>query len=111
MKNKTKIKIVFWLHFLFALVSHIIVPIMLGGMINLLWGSGLGFWISGLILGATFFSCTYLVNHITSEDGFCYLTELENYYRKLDNMNIVDRFLPRFYKQCRIIIEHVKNIF
>jgi hypothetical protein len=108
LKNKTKIKIVFWTHFLFALVSHVIVPVMIGGMFRLLWGSNLDFWTSGLLLGATFFSCTYIINHITHDDGFCCLTELENYYRAEENLPKVNKFLPRFYKKCRAVIRYVR---
>lgn len=102
--NVTKIKIVFWLHFAFSLISHILIPVMLGGVVQVLWGSGLGFWISGLILGATFFSCTYIINHITHEDGFCCLTALENYYRKEEGLEEVGDFLPRFYSKCKEIV-------
>lgn len=103
MTNKTKIKIIFWIHFMFSLISHILIPVMVGGVVQVLWGSGLGFWISGLILSATFFSCTYIVNHITHEDGFCCLTALENHYRNKEAMEKVANFLPRFYKKCREI--------
>ena len=105
MTNKIKIKIVFCTHFIFSLISHTVIPVMVGGVVQLLWGSGLGFWISGLILGATFFSCTYIINHITHENGFCCLTALENYYREKEEMDKVNNFLPRFYKKCREIIK------
>ena len=103
--NKTKIKIVFWLHFVFSLISHILAPIMIVGVFKVLWGSDLGFWLSGLILGATFFSCTYIINHITHDEGFCCLTSLENYYRIQEEMETVGDFLPRFYTKCKEIIK------
>ena len=101
MDNKTKIKIAFWLHFTFSLISHLLAPVMIGGVIKVLWGSGLGFWVSGLILGVTFFSCTYIINHVTHDEGFCCLTSWENYYRLQEEMEEVGNFLPRFYKKCK----------
>jgi len=98
-----KIKLLFWLHFMFALVSHLIMPVMLIGAVKILFDSQLDIWLSGLILGATFFSCTYLINHITNPDGFCVLTDLENYYRQQLGLSKVDRFLPRFYEMCKRI--------
>lgn len=105
MNNETKIKITFWTHFTFSLISHLLIPVMIGGVLKVLWGSDLGFWTSGLVLGATFFSCTYIINHITNEDGFCCLTALENHYRMQEKMEKVDNFLPRFYDKCKEIIK------
>lgn len=108
MKNKTKISIIFWLHFIFSLISHILIPIMIGGVLKVLWGSELGFWTSGLVLGATFFSCTYIINHVTNDGGFCCLTELENYYRIREGSKVVENFLPRFYKKCSQLLRFKK---
>ena len=108
MNNRQKIKLIFWLHFMFSLVSHILVPVMIGGVIKVLWGTQLGFWLSGLILGATFFSTTYIINHITHDSGFCVLTALENYYRRKEGMEEVGDFLPRFYIKCKNIFRECK---
>lgn len=93
--------LIFWIHFVFAFASHILVPVMIGGAIYLLLTWQLGFWLSGLILGASFFSATYLVNHITNPKGYCVLTDLENYYRIINSQHTVGRFLPRFYAKLK----------
>lgn len=74
----------------------------------MMWSSELGFWMSGLVLGATFFSSTYIINHITSVDGFCVLTSLENFYRKKEGLPAVGSFLPRFYRLCRRLVQWKK---
>jgi len=104
MRNNKLISIIYWTHFGVALASHIFVPLMIGGVISLVVGvSSLGFWIKGLLLGITFYSAMYAINHITNSDGFCVLTDLENYYRKQEGLSTVKEFSPRFYKQCRTI--------
>lgn len=108
MSNKSAIALMFWLHFAFSLVSHLLAPVMVGGVIKVLWGSALGFWLSGLVLGATFFSVTYIVNHVTNNNGHCVLTALENHYRRLENMPEIGDFLPRFYKKCSQLIRRSK---
>lgn len=109
MRNKLKIKIVFFLHFLFAVISHILAPIMIVGIFKVLFVSDLGLMETGLILGATFFSATYIINHITHESSFCCLTVLENYYRNKEGMPEVGDFLPRFYKYCKILGSDIKE--
>lgn len=103
-KNINKIRIVFWLHFLFAFTSHVVTPIMVGGIIKIVVGWQLDFWISGLILGAAFFSLTYIINHITNDSSFCLLTDLENCYRREIGLEPVGPFLPRFYRKCAEIV-------
>lgn len=98
-----KIRLIFWLHFLFAAASHLLLPIMLVGTIKLLIAEQLGFWLSGLILGCTVFSLQFLVNHLNNPQSFCVLNHLENHYRKELGLPEVDSFLPRFYTKCRQI--------
>lgn len=104
MDNKRIIEIIYWTHFLVAAASHVFVVLMIGGVVSLVIGvSSLGFWLKGLLLGITFYSAMYAINHVTNKDGFCVLTDLENYYRKQENLPLVKEFTPRFYKQCRVI--------
>lgn len=104
MNNKKLISIIYWTHFAVAASSHIFVILMIGGVVNLVIGApSLGFWLKGLLLGMTFYSAMYAINHVTNKDGFCVLTDLENYYRKQENLPIVNQFTPRFYSMCRII--------
>ena len=102
--NNKMIAIIFWLHFVVATLSHIFVPLMIGGVITIVLGAPtLSFWIKGLLLGMTFYSAMYALNHVTNKDGFCVLTNIENFYRKHEGLPLVKEFTPRFYKQCRII--------
>lgn len=104
MQNKQLISIIYWLHFAVAAASHIFVVLMIGGVVSLIVGvPSLGFWLKGLLLGITFYSAMYAINHVTNKDGFCVLTDLENFYRKQEGMPTVKEFTPRFYKQCRLI--------
>lgn len=109
MSNITKIKIIFFLHFVFALVSHLLAPIMIIGIFKLLFVNSIDFWSTGLILGATLFSATYIINHVTQEKSFCVLTDLENYYRKKEGMEEIKDFLPRFYKYCKILTSKIRH--
>lgn len=96
------IKVAFWTHFFFALVSHLVLPLMFIGIIRLVLGfSNLDFFNSVLLLGSALFSLTYLFNHVTNtKNGFCCLTELENVYREMEGMKGVGPFVPRFWKKC-----------
>jgi len=110
--NTKMVTIVFWLHFAVALASHIFVFLMAGGIVSIVLGTpSLGFWLKGLLLGITFYSAMYAVNHVTNKDGFCVLTDLENFYRKHEGLPLVKEFTPRFYKQCRIIFTDTYRFF
>lgn len=101
MKLTTKIAIVFWTHFFVAVASHIFVVLMFGGVINLLVSAAaLSFWDKSLMLGLTFYSGMYAVNHVTNHEGFCFLTDLENFYREQAQLPKVGCFTPRFYAKC-----------
>ena len=104
-----QIKIIFWLHFMFAAASHVLVPMMLIGTIELMITWQLGLWLSGLVLGATLFSVTYLVNHVSNPNGFCVLTDLENHYRREEGLSEVGSFLPRFYAKCKELFSFKGN--
>lgn len=96
--NKTIIKLIFWTHATVAIVSHVAVVLLVGGAFNLLLASeGLSFWTKGMMFGLLFFSAMYGINHVTNQDGFCVLSDLENFYRKKEGMSRVGRFMPRFY--------------
>lgn len=85
---------------------------MSGGVITLIIGvNDLDFWIKGLLLGITFYTSMYAVNHVTNKDGFCVLTDLENFYRKQAGLPTVGVFTPRFYKKCRDIARAISFIF
>lgn len=112
MKNSTKISIVFWLHFIVAAASHIFVILMIGGTLKLLLSTGpMDFWVKGLLLGVTFYTGMYGVNHVTNSDGFCILTDLENFYRKKENKPFVGPYTPRFYSCCLSICLKTKYFF
>lgn len=96
--NVTMVKIAFWAHVAVATTSHVAVFLLVAGAFNLLLASeGLTFWTKGMMFGFLFFSGMYGVNHVTNQDGFCVLTDLENFYRKKEGMPLVGRFMPRFY--------------
>ena len=100
-KFKKMVNIVFWCHFAVALFSHAFVIVMIGGVAMLLNNLSLkGFWETGLLLGITFFTAMYAINHVTEKGGFCVLTDLENYYRSKCHMPQVKEFTPRFYSKC-----------
>lgn len=112
MSNQCKISTIFWLHFLVAAASHVFVVLIVGGVFKLLLGAvALGFWEKGLLLGVTFYTAMYAVNHVTNSQGFCFLTDIENFYRKQENMPLVGPFTPRFYKKCREIGLGIASIF
>jgi hypothetical protein len=96
--NQFIVKLIFAVHVAVATTSHIAVFLLIGGAFNLMITSeGLSFWTKGMLFGLLFFSGMYGVNHVTNEDGFCVLTDLENFYRKKEGMPLVGRFMPRYY--------------
>jgi len=102
--NITKIRLIFWTHFLVAAASHVFVILIIGGVFKLMLAtSALGFWEKGLMLGVTFYTSMYATNHITNSQGFCFLTDIENFYRDKEGIDKVGVFTPRFYKKCRDI--------
>lgn len=110
MKGTTKIKIVFWTHFTVAALSHIFAILIMVGASKLLLASTIfDFWTKGLILGVTFYTAMYAINHVTNQHGFCSLTYLENYLRRCEGMEEVGTFTPRFYKQIAIMYEWLKH--
>ena len=112
MGNIAKIRTIFWLHFLVAAASHVFVVLIIGGIFKLLLtSSALGFWEKGLLLGVTFYTAMYAVNHITNSEGFCFLTDIENFYRRAEKIEQVGPFTPRFYKKCRDIGCWVASLF
>lgn len=109
---KNRVALVFWIHFMVALLSHVFVFLMFGGVLNLfISASHLAFWDKALMLGLTFFSGMYAVNHVTNNDGFCALTDLENFYRRQANMDEVGRFTPRFYRKCSAMWRRATSFF
>ncbi len=112
MDSRKIVKLIFWLHWCVALMSHIFVILMIGGVFSIVLGTeSLGFWVKGLMLGMTFYSAMYAVNHVTNKDGFCVLTDLENFYRVKADMPKVAEFTPRFYKTCRRMAANVQDFF
>ena len=109
MTNRNKIKAVFWAHFLVAALSHIFAVLIVVGVFKMLLASTIfDFWTKGLILGVTFYTAMYAINHVTNNDGFCSLTYLENYLRKKEGIEEVGNFTPRFYRQLAIIYKWLK---
>jgi hypothetical protein len=53
----------------------------------------------------------YAVNHVTNSDGFCFLTDIENFYRKAEGLPQVGPFTPRFYSKCREIGSKTASLF
>ena len=62
--------------------------------------------ISVLLLGLTYCAMVWGVNHVTNPNSYCYLTDLEQYYRRDAGMKEnSDAFLPRFYGKCKQILK------
>lgn len=101
----TLAKATFWLHFVVGIMSYISVFFLVAGCISLLWSADLSFWTRGMLFGLTFFAAMYGVNHVTNDNGFCVLTDIENYYRKLADMPKVGRFTPRFTQTVRSLLK------
>jgi hypothetical protein len=112
MSNKTKIAIAFWVHFAIATASHVFVVLMVGGVFKLALSTGiLDFWIKGLILGITFYTAMYAINHVSNSAGFCVVTDIENFYRKKEGLPQVGPFTPRYYAKLRVIWYNIQYMF
>jgi len=108
--NQAIIRIIFWAHFIVATTSHFTTVLLLGGAINLFFsGEPLGFWTRGMMFGLLFMSGMYGVNHVTNPAGFCVLTDLENFYRRKEDMPEVGPYMPRYYKVIRIWFNKIKR--
>lgn len=99
--------LIFFAHCVVAIVSHafaLLIPI---GILNImLINNELDFWTKTVLLGATFFSMMYGVNHVGNSQGFCVLTHAENYYRRLAGLPEAPlRFVPRFYATVKGIFK------
>lgn len=96
-------KLIFLSHCAVAILGHILAVLMPIGIVNLLaLNTTLDFWTKVVLLGATFFSAMYSVNHLGNSQGFCILTHLENHYRINAGMKEAGlRFVPRFYKYIK----------
>ena len=100
--NQAIVKLIFWTHMAVGFTSHVAVFLLIGGAFHLFISSDdLAFWTKGLLFGLLFFSGMYGVNHVANQDGFCVLTDLENFYRKKEGMPTVGRFMPRYYSTLR----------
>ena len=99
------VRFIFWCHFLIALMAHILVPIMLIATIYEIVSWDRGFLMSGLLIGLTFCAFIWGANHINDPDSYCWLTDLEKHYRKINEVQDCQKdFLPRFYKKVRGIL-------
>jgi hypothetical protein len=100
--NRFMVRLIFALHMVVGFASYVAVMLLIGGAVNLLISSeGLSFWTKGMLFGLVFFAAMYAVNHVTNRDGFCFLTDLENFYRGRCGMPRVGRFVPRFWETIR----------
>jgi len=98
MNHERKIKLVFLLHSIIAVFSHIFIVLIIGGLIQLFMGfTPLTFWEKGLLLGITFYVGMWGTNHLTNSESFCVLTDLENYYRAQAGLPKAGPFMQRFY--------------
>lgn len=100
-----RVRVIFWLHFLVALSAHVLIPIMAAAVIGIIIGQDIGFLQSGLLIGLTFCAFIWAVNHVTNPNSYCWLTDLECFYRRQAGVNINGKaFLPRFYKKVNQIL-------
>ncbi len=107
--NQAMIRLIFCSHMVVGFTSHVAVFLLVAGAFNLLISSeGLSWWTKGMLFGLLFFSGMYGVNHVTNQDGFCVLTDLENFYRKKEGMPLVGRFMPRYYATIRSTFRRTK---
>lgn len=111
MNNKTKIAIVFWMHFCVAIGAHLSGVAIVGGLISLVTTTALTFWLKALLVGIVFFMCMYCTNHLTNSQGFCVLTDIENLYRRREGIEEVGPFTPRFYRHVGKIFKNISNFF
>lgn len=108
--SRTMIKLIFYAHMVVGTLSYIAVFLLISGAINLLVSSeGLSFWTRGMLYGLLFFSSMYGVNHVTNDDGFCVLTNLENFYRTKEGLPRVGRFMPRYSAAWRSLWKRIRR--
>lgn len=106
---ETIVKAIFWAHFAVGMLSYVSVFFLVAGCINLLWSADFSFWTRAMLFSLTFFAGMYGVNHVTNDNGFCVLTDVENYYRKLADMPKVGKFTPRFSQTLRSLLKLKKK--
>lgn len=96
-------QLVYATHWLVAALGHVFLIIMPIGLYRLMFSTEvLDFWVKGFLLGTMYIGMIYGVNHIGNHEGFCLLTNLENYYREKEGLNPAPkRFVPRFHKSCK----------
>lgn len=102
--------IVFWCHWLVALTGHLLAVTMPIGLFRLLWIQEIiDPWVKLFLLGVFYMGLLYTVNHVTHSDGFCILTDLENFYREKEGLLPASkRFVPRFYRKNRELWRYLK---
>ena len=99
------VKVIFWSHFIVALSGHVLAPLMAIAALNQIFALNGGLLLSVLLLGLTFCAFVWGANHVADPNSYCWLTDLEKHYRKVNNVNdCTQEFLPRFYKKCRQIL-------
>lgn len=112
MVNKTKISIIFWSHFAVATISHFAIIATIIGMVSLVTSTiALPVAVKAMLFSIVFFVGMYCTNHVTNHEGFCVLTDLENFYRRKEGMPIVDAFTPRYYRKIGSIMSSIKCLF
>lgn len=96
-------KLVFGVHWLVAAAGHVFLVIMPIGLFRLLFSNEtLDFWVKGFLLGTMYMGMVFTVNHVGNHEGFCILTDLENFYRSKEGLPLASkRFVPRFHKSCK----------
>lgn len=108
--NRTIVKLIFYCHMVVGVLSYVAVFLLIAGAINLLISSeGISFWTRGMLYGLLFFASMYGINHITNDDGFCVLTNLENFYRAKEGLPRVGRFMPRFTATWRSLWKRIRR--
>jgi hypothetical protein len=104
-----KIKLIFLLHCLVALLGYMFLIIMPIGLFRLIISTVFDIWIKGFLLGTMYISLIYAVNHLGNAEGFCLLTDLENHYRKQEGLPLAPkRFVPRFNKAVIKLFKRTK---
>jgi hypothetical protein len=103
-------KLIFALHWVVAFTGHIFLIIMPIGLFRLLFNNEtLDFWVKGFLLGVMYMGMIYTVNHVSNSQGFCVLTDLENFYREKEGLpQAPKRFVPRFYSSCAALWKKLK---
>lgn len=101
-----RIQFIFWTHFLVALAGHVVFPVMFMATVYLIFTWHQGIIVTLLLLGLAYCALVWGVNHVTNPKSYCYLTDLEQHYRKEAGVTLnSDAFLPRFYKKCKQILQ------